>query len=237
MAGRGLLPRGFIRPGPPPYGVRPPLGGPLDIPPHIILEDKLAAQHAELKRLSVDNQRLAATHIALRQELATAQEEVQRLRQVAANAQVEDEAKTKNMGEKLRKLESEILAAQPLKIELQKVQAEAAKLLAYRQEVSSQIQQLTKELMQLRNEAQQLPAMKADADALALEITRARTAFEMEKKKNTELLEQRQLMEKNLVSMARDVEKLRAELVNAEKKARGSNMYEDSYGLRQRYLH
>lgn len=39
-----------------------------------------------------------------------------------------------------------------------------------------------------------------------------RTAIEFEKKENVELMEQRQVMEKNLVSMAREVEKLRAEL-------------------------
>jgi prefoldin subunit 5 len=48
-----------------------------------------------------------------------------------------------------------------------------------------------------------------------------RTAFEFEKKANTELLDQRNAMEKNLVSMAREVEKLRAELTNFEKKSRG----------------
>lgn len=47
-----------------------------------------------------------------------------------------------------------------------------------------------------------------------------RTAFEYEKKANVEQLDQRQAMEKNLVSMARDVEKLRAELTNAEKRQR-----------------
>ena len=38
------------------------------------------------------------------------------------------------------------------------------------------------------------------------------TAVEYEKKGNIELMEQRQAMEKNLVSMAREVEKLCAEL-------------------------
>ena len=48
-----------------------------------------------------------------------------------------------------------------------------------------------------------------------------RNAFEYEKNANAELLEQRTAMEKNLVSMAREVEKLRAELTNTEKKFRG----------------
>jgi hypothetical protein len=51
----------------------------------------------------------------------------------------------------------------------------------------------------------------------------SRAAFELEKKVNAEQLEQRQSMEKNLVSMARDLEKLRAEQTNAENRARVHN--------------
>lgn len=39
-----------------------------------------------------------------------------------------------------------------------------------------------------------------------------------------ELMEQRQSMEKNLVSMAREVEKLRAEFVNADSRPWGAGM-------------
>jgi len=47
-----------------------------------------------------------------------------------------------------------------------------------------------------------------------------RTAFEIEKKSNAEQQEQRQAMEQNLVAMARDLEKLRTEAANAEKRSR-----------------
>lgn len=49
-----------------------------------------------------------------------------------------------------------------------------------------------------------------------------RTTYEYETKANAEQIEQRQAMEKNLVSMAREVEKLRAEL---EKRARGPGKF------------
>lgn len=49
-------------------------------------------------------------------------------------------------------------------------------------------------------------------------VLSCRTAFDYEKKANIELMEQRQAMEKNLVSMAREVEKLRAEHASAEVK-------------------
>lgn len=49
--------------------------------------------------------------------------------------------------------------------------------------------------------------------------------YEFEKKANEELVEQSQAMEKNLVSMAREIEKLRAEQAGAERRARGPGIF------------
>ena len=49
-----------------------------------------------------------------------------------------------------------------------------------------------------------------------------RTAIEYEKKGYAENYEHGQVMEKKLVSMARELEKLRAEMANAEKRARAA---------------
>lgn len=49
-----------------------------------------------------------------------------------------------------------------------------------------------------------------------------RAAIEYEKKGYAENYEQGQVMEKNLITMAREVEKLRAEVANAEKRARAA---------------
>lgn len=51
-----------------------------------------------------------------------------------------------------------------------------------------------------------------------------RTAVDYEKKGNIELMEQRQAMEKNLVSMAREVEKLRAELASTDARPWGAGI-------------
>ena len=62
-----------------------------------------------------------------------------------------------------------------------------------------------------------------------------RAAIDYEKKVNIELVEQRQAMEKNLVSMAREVEKLRADLANSD--GRGWSAGQSfTFHLRQ-YLH
>ena len=49
-----------------------------------------------------------------------------------------------------------------------------------------------------------------------------RAAIEYEKKGYAENYEHGQAMEKNLIAMAREMEKLRAELANAEKRARAA---------------
>lgn len=210
-------------------GMRP-MGPGLDVlPSPALVEEKLATQHAEIQKLLTENQRLAATHVALRQELAAAQQEVQRLQQVLAGVQAEKEQQFRGLAEKSAKMEADLRAIEPLKADFQRAQADAQKLLANRQELTAQVQQLTQELHRVRNDAQQAATMKAESESLRQEVQRARTAFEFEKKANTELLEQRAAMEKNLVSMAREVEKLRAELTNSEKKARVSG-YGGSYG-------
>lgn len=52
-----------------------------------------------------------------------------------------------------------------------------------------------------------------------------RVAFEYEKGSNIDQVERMHAMERNLISMAREVEKLRAEVLNAEKRARGMFSY------------
>eukprot|EP00249_Psilotum_nudum_P021773 c28238_g1_i6 orf=237-1130(+) len=242
MAGRGRMPHpaagrvplpgpGPLRSGAGQYGagIRP-LGLALDMhaTQEALVEQKLATQHAEIQRLLTENQRLAATHVALRQELATVQQELHRLQQVLGVAQAEKEQQWRGLIEKNSKLEADLRSTESLKAELQKFQTEAQNLALHRQELSAQAQQLSQDLLRARTDAQQIPIMQSDIESLQQEIHRARTAFEFEKKANADLLDQRQVLEKNLVSLAREVEKLRAELTNTEKISRGA--YGGAYG-------
>jgi chromosome segregation ATPase len=65
-----------------------PFGGPS---PPMMIEQKLAIQHAEIQRLLGENQRLAVTHIALRQELTAAQQEIMHSHQSRAFGDTEKE--------------------------------------------------------------------------------------------------------------------------------------------------
>eukprot|EP01018_Ginkgo_biloba_P001031 Gb_37373 [translate_table: standard] len=256
MAGRNRLPAHVLKGGPrgmPPMREGPYSRGPGPLPPHpalveemrdgpfgrgpgplpphpALIEEKLAAQHQEIQGLLVENQRLAATHVALRQEVAAAQQELQHLNHVAANMQADKEHQLRELFDKSMKLEADLRAAEPLKAELMQLRADAQKFSAVRQELTAQVQALTQELTRARGDTQQVPALRAEIDSLHQELQRARTAIEYEKKAHTEQLEQSQAMEKNLISMAREVEKLRAELANSDKRGRGAGNPGGAYG-------
>ncbi|XP_043690250.1 protein FLX-like 1 [Telopea speciosissima] len=197
--------------------------GPRPLPPHpAIIEERLAAQHQEIQGLLIDNQRLAATHVALKQELAAAQHELQRMAHLGGSMQQEKDIQLREAFEKSMKMEADLCAAEAMRAELLQVRADIQKLTAARQELTSQVQALTQDLDRANSELQQTPVLKAEIEHMKQELQRARAAIEYEKKGHAENYEQGQAMEKNLIAMAREVEKLRAEIANAEKRARAA---------------
>ncbi|XP_068655492.1 protein FLX-like 1 [Aristolochia californica] len=201
----------------------PPFPHMAHLPPHpAFIEERLAAQHHELQALLVDNQRLAATHVALKQEFASAQNELQHMTHVAGSMHAEKDMQLRELYDKSVKMEADLQATESLRAELMQVRADIQKLSASRQDLSNQVQALTQDLTRANAELQQAPALKMEIDAMKQELQRARAAIEYEKKAHAENYEQGQAMEKNLISMAREVEKLRAEIANAEKRARAA---------------
>ncbi|XP_020700984.1 protein FLC EXPRESSOR isoform X2 [Dendrobium catenatum] len=172
-------------------------------PPSIIaLEDRLAAQYREIQVLLSDNQHLAATHVALKQELDASRNELRVASAASARAQVERDAEVREVLERSLKADAEARVVEEMRAEL--------------------TQGLKVELSRTREELGQASAMRDEIEAMNREIQRGRAAVEYEKKARAENLGQSQEMQKNMVSMAREVEKLRVELDNAEKRARAS---------------
>ncbi|KAL5972562.1 hypothetical protein ACLOJK_039367 [Asimina triloba] len=206
-----------LRDGPPFFrgGARPPP----QLPPAAIIEERLAAQHHEIQGLLVDNQRLAATHVALKQEVAAAQHELQLMVHSARAMEATSDLQLRELFEKSMKMEADLGAAEAMRAELMQVRADIQKLSASRQELAAQVQALTQDLSRANADLQQAPALKGEIDSMKQELQRARAAIEYEKKAHAENYEHGQAMEKNLILMARDVEKLRAEIANAEKRA------------------
>ncbi|XP_043716660.1 protein FLX-like 2 [Telopea speciosissima] len=250
---------GIMHPDPFGPGVHPSLGAfpPFDmLPPQEIMEQKLAAQHVEMQRLATENQRLAATHTVLRQELAGTQQELQRLQAHIGTMKTEKEQQMRGLMDKIAKMEVDLQATEPVKLELQQARSDAQSLIAFRQEQISKVQQLSQDLQRSHADGQQIPTLMSELEGLKQEYQHCRATYDYEKKLYNDHLESLQVMEKNYVSMAKEVEKLRAELANTTNLERstgvpysgttgykeneaavhhpvGHNAYEDGYGAPQ----
>ncbi|KAF5748880.1 Sarcolemmal membrane-associated protein putative isoform 2 [Tripterygium wilfordii] len=245
---------------PDPFGSRihppPHAFSPFDmLPPPEVMEQKLAAQHLEIEKLAVENQRLAATHGTLRQELAAAQHEKQILHAQIEGIKSEREQQMKSLMDKIAKMESELQSAEPVKLELQKARSEVENLVVIRQELMSKVLQLSQDLQRAHADVQHIPALMSELESLRQEYHHCRMSYDYEKKLYNDHLESLQVMEKNYITMAREVEKLRAELtITAHVDHRtggpygstaafnetqtsgnpvGQNSYEDGYGVTQ----
>lgn len=219
--------------------------------PPMVIEQRLAAQHAEIQRLLGENQRLAVTHVALRQELAAAQQEilrlhqsrsfgdtekeqrftitqvalrqeladakqeVSRLQEAIAAIQAEKDQHIRATVERGAHMEAELKSTESLKGDFEKMRYE-------REELAARVEHLTGEVRRLPVKDQEIASLKSEVDELRQRHQQARMDFELQKKINLEHLEQKQAMEKNAFTMAREVERLRTELMSMERRLHGA---------------
>lgn len=184
----------------------------------VIAQQKISAQNNEIQQLLSENQRLAATHVALKQELAAAQREVQQTQQAIKELQSSKDASIRMLGEKAVKMEAELRAREPLKAELPRVQTDIQNLQLVRKDLLSQVRILNKDLQKAQADVQSAQRLKLEVDDLRTEIERARVAVEYEKKSGAQLLAQNSALEKNVISMAREREELHLQLITVDKR-------------------
>ncbi|XWS16936.1 hypothetical protein CRYUN_Cryun33cG0024700 [Craigia yunnanensis] len=186
------------------------------LPPAELIENKVASQAAEIERLAGDNHRLAATHVALREDLIATRREAQKLKEHIKSIQSESDIQIRVLQGKVAKMEADIRVGDSVKKELQQAHIEAQNLVKARQELIAQIQQASQELLKTRADVKSLPELHAELEGLSKEHQRLQVTFQYEKGSNIEQVEQMQAMEKDLIGMAREVEKLHAEVLSAE---------------------
>ncbi|KAJ0089011.1 hypothetical protein Patl1_31654 [Pistacia atlantica] len=186
------------------------------------LEDRIAIQQSEIQSLLQDNRRLAATHVALKQELSLTEQELRHLSSTAANVKAERDADVREVYEKSLKLDADVRVIDAMNAELDGVRADVEEFSVVKQELTKQFDEINDELAKARAESKDLTVIKAEIESFRREIQRGRAAIEYEKKNHASNLEQSQIMEKNMIYVARQIERLRAEIPNAEKRARAA---------------
>lgn len=179
MASRGYIPPGqggrsaqapgMMRHGPFPSGTRI-----IETLPPELVENKIALQEAEIERLAGDNHRLAATHVALRQDLVASQHDIQRLRAHIRTTQTETDIQIRALLEKIGKMELDIRAGESIKTDLHKAHTEARGLVTATRELSAQIEQASEELEKARADVKKLPEMENELESLMQEHQRLR---------------------------------------------------------------
>lgn len=207
MSGRNRMPRG-PRDGPMPVVHR----GPGPLPPHpAALEEELELQHRDIQRIVAENGHVVEENVVLQRELSAVKDEIHRLAQIIPKLHADKDARARDLIDRGMKLEAELRETEPLRVDVGQLRAEAQKLNSLRQELSNQVQNLTKDTNRLKAENEQVVAVKADIDGMRKDLGEMRRDYEMMKKANEEHMIQKEAMEKNLISMAREIEKLRGE--------------------------
>ena len=117
--------------------------------------------------------------------------EIHRFGQIIPKLCANREVHAKELIERGLKLEVDLRATEPQRIEVIQLRANAQKLNASRQDLSVQVQGHTHDVARLQAENQQLIATRADIDRMRKEAIEAWRAFEYEKKTNEEQLEQK----------------------------------------------
>lgn len=194
-----------------------------------VLEEEIELHEVEFRRLMADRHALAEERLELHRELQAGKEEVRHLNMIIAEINGKKEAYIAELVDKRRKLEAELRANEPLRDEVVHLRGEVEKLLAARKDLSAKAASIMQELNRDRSDKQQLPMLKAEIDGLQQELTHTRKACESEQKVNFELVEQRKAMEKSMISMAQEIQQMRAELANFDGRPWGTG---GAYGMK-----
>lgn len=138
------------------------------------LEDCIAAQRREIQSLLVDNQRLAATHVVLKQDLSLAQRELRRLSAASGDVKAERDAQVREVYERSLKMEAEVRAINVMATELAQVRTDVQKLGAERKELEAELQLADAGVVRARADSKQAVSIKAEMELLHQEIQRGR---------------------------------------------------------------
>ncbi|KAI3832454.1 hypothetical protein MKW92_018024 [Papaver armeniacum] len=180
-----------------------------DFHPHqALIEEQLHHQHREMQNLLLDNQRLAATHVALKQELSASNEEIRHISTVASQVKADRDIEIRELHQHSFKLESEVSTIGKFSAEVAQAKVDIQKLNANKLELTSKLQTINGDLVRVRQEREEAKSIESDIDAMRIEVQKGRAAIEFEKKAHAENLEHKQ--------------KLRSDLADAEKRAQAS---------------
>lgn len=148
---------------------------PMPLPPHpAALEEELELQYRDIQTLLAENRHVIDDNVMLQRDLTSVKDEIHRLNQVIPKMHADKEAQRRELIERGMKLEAELRSAEPLRVEVVQLRADAQKLSVQNKELSSQAQTMTKDINRLQTENKQVAAMKSDIDKMHKDLVDTR---------------------------------------------------------------
>lgn len=160
--------------------------------------------------------------MALKQELALSHQELRHLSTSLSTIKLESDAQVREVYEKAVKVEADTRVLRDVSGEVERVREDVRRMEEDRRELVGKLEEVEAEVRVVRKEAGKVEEVREGIEVMRREILKGRAAVEYEKKMHASNSELGQIMEENMVSMAREIEKLHAELANAEKMARAA---------------
>ncbi|CAO2840036.1 unnamed protein product [Amaranthus hypochondriacus] len=182
----------------------------------------LGSHNLDRQALLLDQKEMAADYGILKHEIAAAHQELRKLDATVHQVKEEKESRVKQLFEKSLDLEREIRAIDALKSEHAQVVSDIQNLTESKIQLAAQFKALDAELCRVKEDASQLPLIQSDVENFKQEIKKGRAAVKFERKTRLDNLELSCVLEGKINSMQQEIEMLRAELSNAEKRARAA---------------
>lgn len=138
------------------------------------LEDRLAAIDREIQALLLDNQRLAAVHVALRQELHQSQQDLRMAAVSASRAREAKEAELREVVERSRYAEAAARRMEAVRSEIARVGEDVRRLSLSRDEMVQRLVGMRGELGRMRAENSRLDFVAKEINTMQHELQKGR---------------------------------------------------------------
>lgn len=140
----------------------------------LLLEERLVAQHRDVHVLLSDNQQLAATHVALAQEVNLARHEVKVAMATADKVTADLEREVRDNYERALIFEGDARVVERMRIELGQVRTDIRELEAVKVEMSERLKVLREDLTKARADVQKVPTTLRQIENMHVEIQKGR---------------------------------------------------------------
>jgi chromosome segregation ATPase len=138
------------------------------------LEDRIVSRDRDIQDLLVDNQRFAATHVALQQQLISAQHELLAVSLAGNKVRKDREDEVCAIADQAARIEAEARAVAGARAEVEQVHADVRVLAGARSELMERLRVLREQLGRTQSESAKAENVRTQIETMRREIQKGR---------------------------------------------------------------